>query len=46
MKILIVESKLKTSEYLLQGLTEAGFVVDSTHSGLDGCGRGTDRDAV
>ncbi len=27
MKILIVEDEAKTSEYLRQGLTEAGFVV-------------------
>lgn len=36
MKILIVEDELKTSEYLRQGLTEAGFVVDLARSGLDG----------
>lgn len=36
MKILIVEDEAKTSEYLRQGLTEAGFVVDLARSGLDG----------
>jgi two-component system copper resistance phosphate regulon response regulator CusR len=36
MKILIVEDEPKTSEYLRQGLTEAGFVVDLARSGLDG----------
>jgi two-component system copper resistance phosphate regulon response regulator CusR len=36
MKILIVEDEPKTSEYLRQGLTEAGFVVDLAHNGLDG----------
>ncbi len=36
MKILIVEDEPKTSEYLRQGLSEAGFVVDLARSGLDG----------
>ena len=36
MKILIVEDEAKISEYLRQGLTEAGFVVDLTRNGLDG----------
>jgi two-component system copper resistance phosphate regulon response regulator CusR len=36
MKILIVEDEAKTSEYLQQGLTEAGFVVDLAHNGIDG----------
>jgi len=36
MKILIVEDEIKTGEYLKQGLSEAGFVVDLTHNGLDG----------
>jgi len=36
MKILIVEDEAKISEYLRQGLTEAGFVVDLAHNGLDG----------
>jgi two-component system copper resistance phosphate regulon response regulator CusR len=36
MKILIVEDEPKTSEYLRQGLTEAGFVVDLAQNGLDG----------
>lgn len=36
MKILIVEDEPKTSEYLQQGLTEAGFVVDLARNGLDG----------
>jgi len=36
MKILIVEDEPKTSEYLSQGLSEAGFVVDLARSGLDG----------
>jgi two-component system copper resistance phosphate regulon response regulator CusR len=36
MKILIVEDEAKTSEYLRQGLSEAGFVVDLARNGLDG----------
>jgi two-component system copper resistance phosphate regulon response regulator CusR len=36
MKILIVEDEPKTSEYLRQGLSEAGFVVDLAQNGLDG----------
>ena len=36
MKILIVEDEQKTGDYLRQGLTEAGFVVDLARDGLDG----------
>jgi len=36
MKILIVEDEAKISDYLQQGLTEAGFVVDLARNGLDG----------
>ncbi len=36
MKILIVEDEIKISEYLRQGLTEAGFSVDLARNGLDG----------
>jgi two-component system copper resistance phosphate regulon response regulator CusR len=36
MKILIVEDEPKTSAYLHQGLTEAGFIVDLARNGLDG----------
>lgn len=36
MKILIVEDEIKIGDYLHQGLTEAGFVVDLTRNGLDG----------
>jgi len=36
MKILIVEDEAKTSEYLQQGLTEAGFVADLARNGIDG----------
>ncbi len=36
MKLLIVEDENKIGEYLRQGLTEAGFVVDLARNGLDG----------
>ena len=36
MKILIVEDEVKIGDYLHQGLTEAGFVVDLARNGLDG----------
>ncbi|MDR2081158.1 MAG: heavy metal response regulator transcription factor [Campylobacteraceae bacterium] len=36
MKILIVEDEIKLGNYLKQGLTEAGFVVDTAADGLDG----------
>ena len=36
MKVLIIEDEPKTGNYLKQGLTEAGFVVDLLRDGLDG----------
>ncbi len=36
MKILIIEDEQKTGDYLKQGLSEAGFVVDLARNGLDG----------
>ncbi|CAG2140797.1 Transcriptional regulatory protein CusR [Cupriavidus yeoncheonensis] len=36
MKLLVVEDEAKTGQYLRQGLTEAGFVVDLAANGLDG----------
>jgi two-component system copper resistance phosphate regulon response regulator CusR len=36
MKLLVVEDEVKTGEYLQQGLTEAGFIVDRADNGLDG----------
>lgn len=36
MKILIVEDEQKTGDYLKQGLSEAGLVVDLVRDGLDG----------
>jgi two-component system copper resistance phosphate regulon response regulator CusR len=36
MRILVVEDELKTAEYLHQGLTESGYVVDHAATGADG----------
>ena len=36
MKLLVVEDEAKTADYLRQGLSEAGFVVDLVRNGLDG----------
>ena len=36
MKILVVEDEAKTGDYLKQGLSEAGFVVDLARDGVDG----------
>lgn len=36
MKLLVVEDDEKTGDYLRQGLSEAGFVVDLARTGLDG----------
>ncbi len=36
MKILVVEDEPKSGNYLQQGLTEAGFVVDLAKNGIDG----------
>lgn len=36
MKLLIVEDEAKMGDYLRQGLTEAGFVVDLARNGVDG----------
>ncbi len=36
MKILVVEDEIKTGDYLRQGLSEAGFVVDLARDGNDG----------
>ncbi|MBU0751351.1 MAG: heavy metal response regulator transcription factor [Gammaproteobacteria bacterium] len=36
MKILVVEDEAKTGNYLKQGLSEAGFVVDLAREGFDG----------
>lgn len=36
MKLLVVEDEVKIGDYLCQGLTESGFVVDLARTGLDG----------
>ncbi|WP_223520374.1 heavy metal response regulator transcription factor [Pseudomonas sp. GL-B-19] len=36
MRILVVEDELKTAEYLHQGLTESGYIVDHAANGTDG----------
>lgn len=36
MRILVIEDEVKTGEYLLNGLTEAGYVVDIAANGIDG----------
>jgi len=36
MKVLIVEDETKTGDYLRQGLSEAGFLVDLARTGTDG----------
>ena len=36
MKLLVIEDEAKTADYLHQGLSEAGFVVDLARNGLDG----------
>ena len=44
MKILVVEDEPKTGNYLKQGLTEAGFVVDLARDGNDGLHLATTED--
>ena len=36
MRILIIEDEPKTADYLHQGLTESGYVVDTASTGVDG----------
>ena len=36
MKILVVEYEAKAAEYLVNGLSEAGYVVDHAANGIDG----------
>jgi two-component system copper resistance phosphate regulon response regulator CusR len=36
MRILVVEDELKTAEYMHQGLSESGYVVDVANTGIDG----------
>ncbi|BAU49787.1 transcriptional regulator [Sulfurifustis variabilis] len=48
MRVLIVEDQVKTGDYLRQGLTEHGFVVDVAQNGIDGrhLALGGDYDAI
>lgn len=36
MRILIIEDEVKTADYLHQGLTESGYIVDHANDGIDG----------
>lgn len=36
MRILVIEDEVKTAEYVRQGLTESGYIVDCVHTGYDG----------
>lgn len=36
MKLLVIDDEVKLAEYLRQGLSEEGYVVDVAHSGIDG----------
>lgn len=36
MKVLLIEDEVKLAHYLRKGLTEAGYVVDVAHNGVDG----------
>jgi two-component system copper resistance phosphate regulon response regulator CusR len=44
MKILVVEDEPKTGDYLTQGLSEAGYVVDLARNGVDGAHQATTED--
>ena len=35
MRILVVEDEIKTAEYIQQGLTESGYIVDHAANGID-----------
>ena len=35
MRVLVVEDEIKTAEYLQQGLSESGYIVDIVHNGVD-----------
>lgn len=35
MRVLVVEDEIKTAEYIQQGLSESGYVVDIVHNGVD-----------
>jgi two-component system copper resistance phosphate regulon response regulator CusR len=44
MRLLVVEDEQKTGDYVRQGLTEAGFVVDLVRNGVDGVHLATTED--
>lgn len=44
MKLLIVEDERKTADYLRQGLSEQGFIVDLARDGIDGAHLATTND--
>lgn len=44
MRLLVVEDERKTGEYVRQGLTEAGYVVDLVLNGVDGAHQATTLD--
>ena len=35
MRVLVVEDETKTAEYLQQGLSESGYIVDRANNGVD-----------
>src|SRR5690606_41431957 len=37
MRILLIEDEVKTADYMRQGLTESGYVVDVSNNGVNGC---------
>lgn len=44
MRLLVIEDEVKTAKYLKKGLSEAGFVVDTTGNGQDGLALATHMD--
>ncbi len=36
MRVLVIEDEIKTADYIRQGLSESGFVVDCIHNGAEG----------
>jgi two-component system, OmpR family, copper resistance phosphate regulon response regulator CusR len=44
MRLLVVEDEVKTAKFLKKGLSEAGFVVDTTGNGQDGLALATQMD--
>lgn len=44
MKLLVIEDEANLAQYLRKGLTEAGYVVDVVHNGVDGLHRAVQDD--